>query len=68
MTGRWSLLRAAADVAESLAVSGGRGGDSNTAAGACIRYVLNVRSPQDTWDKRSAMLQRIQESFEVAAG
>ena len=65
MTGRWSLLRAAADVAESLAVS--RGG-SNTAAGACIRYVLNVRSPQNTWDKRSAMLQRIQESFEVAAG
>jgi hypothetical protein len=33
-----------------------------------IRYVLNVRSPQDTWEKRSAILQRIQESFEVASG
>jgi hypothetical protein len=33
-----------------------------------IRYVLNVRSPQDTWDRRSAMLTRIQESFEVTGG
>ena len=30
-----------------------------------IRYVVGVRSPQETWDKRSAMLRRIQESFEV---
>jgi hypothetical protein len=33
-----------------------------------IRYVVNVRSPQTTWDRRSAMLDRIQESFEVAGG
>jgi hypothetical protein len=33
-----------------------------------IRYALNVRSPQATWDRRSPMLDRIQESFEVAGG
>lgn len=36
--------------------------------GGGIRYVLNVRSPQATWSKRNAMLQRILESFEVAGG
>jgi len=30
-----------------------------------IRYVVSVRSPKETWNKRNAMLQRIQESFEV---
>jgi len=30
-----------------------------------IRYVVSVRSPQDSWNKRSAVLQRVQESFEV---
>ena len=30
-----------------------------------IRYVVSVRSPHEAWDKRSAMLLRIQESFEV---
>jgi 1,2-diacylglycerol 3-beta-glucosyltransferase len=33
-----------------------------------IRYVLNVRSPEAIWDRRSAMLTRIQESFEVTGG
>jgi hypothetical protein len=31
-----------------------------------IRYVVNTRSPQATWDKRSGMLKRIRESFQVA--
>lgn len=33
-----------------------------------VRYVVNVRSPQTTWGKRRGMLERIQESFEVADG
>jgi 1,2-diacylglycerol 3-beta-glucosyltransferase len=33
-----------------------------------IRYVVNVRSPQTTWARRSGMLKRIQESFEVLGG
>jgi 1,2-diacylglycerol 3-beta-glucosyltransferase len=33
-----------------------------------IRYVLNTRSPQATWVKRSGLLEQIRESFEVADG
>jgi hypothetical protein len=31
-----------------------------------IRYILSMRSPEATWGRRSAMLKRIQESFQVA--
>jgi hypothetical protein len=33
-----------------------------------IHYIVNVRSPQTTWDRRSRILDRIQESFQVPDG